>query len=238
MLVIAVHGSAVPAAARTVERLVAAVEALSGVRPLVGHLDAQRPALAEVVAAHPGAVVVPLLLGDGYHRTVDIPAVLAGTGCTLTPGLSGEPDVTLALYGRLRDAERRAGALARADAVVVAGAGSSRPGGNDGTLAAAAGLAALLECDRGPTPVVPAYLTSAEPGVGAALAGLRAAGHDRIAIAAHLLADGRFTRSLAAAGAWTVTEPLAGHPRLARLVLRRYEAARAGGSPRAARLAC
>ncbi|WP_328299132.1 sirohydrochlorin chelatase [Streptomyces sp. NBC_00435] len=241
MLVIAVHGSAVPEATATIDRLTAAVEALSGVHARVGHLDVQRPSLADVVREHPGAVVVPLLLGDGFHRSVDIPAVLEGTGCVLTEGLSGERDIARALHSRLRDAERRRGPYTRADAVVVAGAGSSRPGGNAGTRACAAHLAALLEFDgegADPVPVVPAYLTSAGPAVPQALASLQAAGYRRIAVAAHLLAPGRFSRALNGSGAWTVSEPLADHPHLARLVLRRYESARGTRALRAARLAC
>ncbi|WP_424213289.1 sirohydrochlorin chelatase [Streptomyces sp. BI20] len=230
MLVLAVHGSAVPAASATIDRLLASIEALSGVRAVVGHLDVQRPSLAEVVAEHPHAVVVPLLLGDGYHRRVDIPAVLAEHGapdCVLTEGLAREQDVALALYGRLREAERRRGPHALADAVLVAGAGSSRPGGNDGTLTCVEQLSTLLECDRGPgpIPVVPAYLTSASPTPAEALAALRAAGHERIAVATHLLAPGRFTEVLDRLDAWTVSAPLADHPRLARLVLRRWERA-------------
>lgn len=239
MLVVAVHGSAVPAAAATLRRLTTAVEALSGVRATVGHLEAQSPSLAEAVREHPGAVVVPLLLGDGYHRRIDVPAVLMRQRLHLTEGLGGDPSVALALHSRLCDAERRRGPYSRADAVVVAGAGSSRPGGNAGTAACAARLAALLECERGPgrVPVLPAYLTSAGPGVPETLAALRA-GYRRIAVAAHLLAPGRFTRALAGSGAWTVSQPLADHPLLARLVLDRYESARGTRTPRAARLAC
>ncbi|MFD4244211.1 sirohydrochlorin chelatase [Streptomyces sp. NPDC058525] len=240
MLVLAVHGSAAPAAASTIGRLTAAIDSLSGVRAAVGHLDVQSPSLAEAVREHPRAVVVPLLLGDGYHRRIDIPAVLEGTGCLLTESLAGEPAVALALHSRLRDAERRRGPYAPADAVIVAGAGSSRPGGNAGTADCAARLAALLADDGGPdpVPVVPAYLTSAGPSVPEALAGLRAAGHRRIAVAAHLLAPGRFTHTLAGCGAWTVSQPLADHPRLARLVVERYATARGTLMARAARLAC
>ncbi|WP_329384398.1 hypothetical protein OG625_23225 [Streptomyces sp. NBC_01351] len=70
--------------------------------------------------------------------------------------------------------------------------------------------------------MVPAYLTSAGPTVPEALAALRAAGHRRIAVAAHLLAPGRFTHAPAGCGAWTVSQPLADHPRLARVVLARW----------------
>ncbi|MFD3872204.1 sirohydrochlorin chelatase [Streptomyces sp. NPDC058623] len=93
----------------------------------------------------------------------------------------------------------------------------------------------------GLVPVAPAYLTSAGPTVPGALAALREAGHRRIAVAAHLPAPGRSTRALADVGAWAVTDPPADHPRIARLVLDRYESqesARGTRVPRAARLAC
>ncbi|MFF0742738.1 sirohydrochlorin chelatase [Streptomyces sp. NPDC004111] len=221
MLVLAVHGSAVPAAAATIRRLVHRLTETTGVRPAVGHLDVQRPSLGEVLAEHPGAVVVPLLLGDGYHRRVDVPAVARAYDCTVTAGLSGEPDVALAVHARLREAETPLGAWA--DAIVVAGAGSSRPGGNDGTLTVAEQLRDLRD-----VPVVPAYCSAAEPTVPEAVAGLRAEGHRRIAVAAHLLAPGRFTLALAEGvtdgGAWTVSAPIADHPRIARLVADRYTA--------------
>ncbi|GAA1365778.1 sirohydrochlorin chelatase [Streptomyces beijiangensis] len=231
-LVLAVHGSAAPAAAATVGRLTRNVEGLRDVRPVVGHLDHQGPSLATALgrvagSGHTRAVVVPLLLGDGFHRTVDIPAVVeaAGSGidCVLTEGLSGEQDVALALYGRLREAECRAGA--RADAVVLAAAGSSRPGGKDGAKAAVRQLRTLLHAERGSVPVRPAYCSAAEPTVPLAIAQLRAAGHRRIAVATHLLAPGRFTDALAQSGAWAVSGPIADHPRIARVVVARYDSA-------------
>ena len=230
MLVLAVHGSAAPEAATTIGRLTDRLAETTGVRPVVGHLDVQRPSLAEVLARHPGAVVVPLLLGDGYHRKVDVPAVATAHGCVVTEGLSGERDVTLAVLARLREAEAgHAGACstsasdsasASADAIVVAGAGSSRPGGNDGTLAVVDQLRAL----RG-VPVTPAYCSAAEPTVPEAVARLHAEGHRRVTVATHLLAPGRFTHALAHSGAWTVSAPLADHPRIARLVAERYAGA-------------
>ncbi|WP_055696668.1 MULTISPECIES: sirohydrochlorin chelatase [Streptomyces] len=213
------HGSALPGAGATLRRLREQVEAIGGVRPVVGHLDHQSPSLAE--ALRDGSVVVPFLLGDGYHRTVDIPAVVAdgAGGCVLTEGLRGEPAVALALRDRLREAESRAGL--RADAVVLASAGSSRPGGNDGARIAARQLRRLLPG----VPVRPAYCSAAAPAVPDAVARLRASGYRRVAVAAHLLAPGRFTVALAAAGADAVAEPIADHPDVAALVLRRYEEA-------------
>ncbi|MEV8590098.1 CbiX/SirB N-terminal domain-containing protein [Streptomyces sp. NPDC051180] len=224
-LVMAVHGSARPGAAVPVGRLAEAVRRLGGAPVAVGYLDHRAPSLADVLAERPGAVVVPLLLGDGYHRTVDLPAVARRFDCAVTRGLSGEHAVALALYDRLRAAERAAGGPA--DAVVVAGAGSSRPGGDDGTLRAVEQLRPLL-----PVPVTAAYCSAAAPDPAAAVARLRARGLRRVVLAAHLLAPGRFTHALAAVpDTWAVTEPLADHPRLAGLVVARYTEA-AGTGPR------
>ncbi|MFB7516282.1 sirohydrochlorin chelatase [Streptomyces sp. NPDC056144] len=220
-LVLAVHGSAVPEAGATVERLAERVRGLTGAPVAVGHLDHQTPSLPYVLADRPGAVVVPLLLGDGYHRTVDIPSVARHFDCAVTRGLSGEHAVALALYDRLRAAERAAGGPA--DAVVVAGAGSSRPGGNDGTLTAVRQLGTLL-----PVPVTAAYCSASEPTPGEAVARLHACGFRRVAVAAHLLAPGRFTHALAEVpDVWAVGEPLADHPRMAGLVAGRYTRAAA-----------
>ncbi|MFI7341814.1 sirohydrochlorin chelatase [Streptomyces sp. NPDC050085] len=240
-LVLAVHGSALPAAGATVGRLREAVEARLGQRPAVGHLDHQLPSLKGVLqaTAATGAqtVVVPLLLGDGFHRIVDIPAVIAahgGPGCVLTPSLSGAAEVDAALEARLAEAEAKAEAEAEGgitgqgvDALVFAAAGSSRPGGNSGALLAARRLA-----DRRPgTPVVTAYCSAAEPTVPEALARLRAAGYRRIGIVTHLLAPGRFTQALGAAPAELVTAPLADHSAIADLVVRRYREASDGRAP-------
>ncbi|MFE7580886.1 sirohydrochlorin chelatase [Streptomyces gardneri] len=218
-----------PHAGPAVERLAEAVRRLTGAPVAVGHLDHRTPSLPDVLADRPGAVVVPLLLGDGYHRTVDIPAVARHFDCVVTRGLSGEHAVALALHDRLRAAERAAGGPA--DAVVVAGAGSSRPGGNDGTLTAVRQLGALL-----PVPVTAAYCSASAPGPAEAVARLHARGFRRVALATHLLAPGRFTRALAPVpGVWAVGEPLADHPRLAGLVAARYAgAAPAGRGARAA----
>lgn len=234
-LLLAVHGSALPEAGETVGRLTgmlsaAATTASGGVGPeiLVGHLDVQRPGLAEALdeveaSVSRRAVVVPLLLGAGFHLRFDIPAALMDRqqrGHALTRGLSGDERIGLALHDRLRAAERRAGGSA--DAVVLAAAGSGRPGGNDGALRAAAQLRARLDGDL---PVVPAYCSAAAPTVPRAVAALRAAGYRRIAVATHLLAPGRFSAALADAGAWAVGAPLADHPAMADLVVDRYRTA-------------
>lgn len=104
---------------------------------------------------------------------------------------------------------------------MLAGAGSSRPGGNDGALIAADRLRSLLPG----IPVRTAYCSATGPTVPDAVAALRATGRRRVFVATFLLAPGRFTAALAEAGADAVAEPLADHWRVARLVARRYEGA-------------
>jgi sirohydrochlorin ferrochelatase len=58
------------------------------------------------------------------------------------------------------------------------------------------------------------------------VARLRAGGARRVTVAAYLLADGLFYRSLHTVGADVVTAPLVTAPGVADLVLRRYDAAR------------
>jgi sirohydrochlorin ferrochelatase len=70
-----------------------------------------------------------------------------------------------------------------------------------------------------------AYASGSEPRVADVVSGLRARGARRIAIAAYLLADGLFYRTLHRAGADAVTPPLCLDPAVAGLVLRRYESA-------------
>ncbi|WP_171905421.1 sirohydrochlorin chelatase, partial [Cellulosimicrobium cellulans] len=99
-------------------------------------VDVQRPEVADVVTSvvapadgEPGdAVVVPLLLSGGFHVGVDIAASVEDRG----PGTGSAAAATpLGPDERLVDllADRLAEAGVRADdAVVIAAAGSSRPG--------------------------------------------------------------------------------------------------------------
>jgi len=73
--------------------------------------------------------------------------------------------------------------------------------------------------------VRPAYLSAARPGVREAIRRWRAGGVRSIAVAAYLLAEGRFSRALHSADADVVSAPLGDHPAIAELVARRYRAA-------------
>jgi sirohydrochlorin ferrochelatase len=172
----------------------------------LGFVDVQQPRLGELVPQVRAAVVVPLLLSTGYHVRVDIAEAVAGTAIPVAPAL-GPDDVLLDSMTRH---------LPAADAVVLAAAGSSD----------AAWRADIRElAARIPGGAQVGYAAGPQPRVAEVVAGLRARGARRIAIAAYLLADGLFYRSLHLAGADSVTPPLCHDPAIADLVLRRYESA-------------
>ncbi|MFD9067936.1 sirohydrochlorin chelatase, partial [Kitasatospora purpeofusca] len=92
-------------------------------------LDLARPSLPEALAALDGqaAVLVPLLLGGGYHLRVDLPGALAAAGLTHLPlarALGPHPLLAAALADRLAAAGRPAGA----GPVVLAGGGGGGRG--------------------------------------------------------------------------------------------------------------
>jgi sirohydrochlorin ferrochelatase len=221
-LVAIAHGTRDAAGVAVHHELLAEVRAQRpGLTAELAFLDHADPAPAEVLAGLRGsAVLVPLLLGTGFHLQVDLPAVAAAAAHlrVRTAGPLG-PDPLLARALGARLAEAGAGDGVAPDAVVLAAAGSTDPAGN----AAAADMAELLaaELDR---PVTPAYLCAASPSPAEAVAA-RPAGHRRVAVASYLLAPGFFARRAAAGGGCLTAAPLGAHADLARLVLARYDQA-------------
>jgi sirohydrochlorin ferrochelatase len=199
------HGTRSASGRRQIRDLVAAV---AGSRPdlvvRLSYVDVQRPHVGDVVAEVGEAVVVPLLLSAGYHVRVDIAEAVAGTRIPVAAPL-GPDDVLLDSLTRH---------LPAADAVVLAAAGSADPHWRASVHVIAGRLGAHV-----------AYASGSDPKVAEVVAGLRRRGARRIAIAAYLLADGLFYRTLHRAGADVVTPPLCLDPAGAGLVLRRYEAA-------------
>jgi sirohydrochlorin ferrochelatase len=151
-------------------------------------------------------VVVPLLLSCGYHVRVDIAEAVTGTNFPVTGPLGPDP-VLLASMRRN---------LPAADAVVLAAAGSSDPlwRADVDSVAAELGAAAV------------GYTSGSGPRVADVVARLRSDGAKKVAVAAYLLAEGLFYRTLHASGADSVTPPLCHDPAIADLVLRRFDAAR------------
>lgn len=213
-LVLAVHGTRSSAGQAVAAELAAAVAArLPGVDVRLGWADVLTPTLTETLSGLADAVVVPAFLTAGYHVTSDLPAAVeASGGRARLAGLIG-PALLAAVADRLAEAE----AGRAADAVVLAAAGSRRRRSVAEVGAAARTLAAELG-----RPVVPAYLTAAEPPVAGAVSRLRASGHRRIAVASYLLAPGVFADRLHHVGADVVSAPIGVHPLVVQAVCSAY----------------
>ncbi len=219
------HGTRSPAGRRALALLRLDVAALRpGLRVLAAcaDTDVQRPGVAAVVgrlsAAGTPCIVVPLLLSAGYHLEVDVEAVVAASGGLAVAAAPLGPDDALAAVLDARLAESGAAP----SAVVVLGAvGSRRPRARDDVER----MAALL-AQRRAAPVTVGYLAG-QPGLAAAVASARAAHPGReVAVATYLLAPSELAHRLLEAGADRVAGPLAPHPALAELTLRRYDEAR------------
>ena len=221
VLVACAHGTRNPTGRRLIGELALAARALRpGLRTTAAFVDVQPPTVVDVVAglaaAQTPTVVVPLLLSGGYHVHVDIAgAVAAHPGAVAARPLG--PDARLAAV--LADRLREAGA-GPADAVVLAAAGSS----DARSVADVEATAAMLQ-EHWNGPVTTGYGSAAQPAVPDAVAAARAAGAQRVVVAAYLLAPGHFHDKLQGAGADSVTAPLLPDERIAAVLLDRYDAA-------------
>jgi sirohydrochlorin ferrochelatase len=211
-LVLALHGTRSAAGQAVAADLVAAVAAgLPGTHVHLGWADVLTPTLTETLAGLGDAVVVPGFLTAGYHVSSDLPAaVRASGGRARIAGLIG-PGLVDAVADRLVEAG------GPGDAVVLAAAGSKRRRSVAEVGRAAHALSVLVG-----RPVVPAFLTAAQPGVAEAVAALRASGHDRIAIASYLMAPGVFADRLHQCGADLVSAPIGCHPLVVRAAMSAY----------------
>ena len=205
-LVVVAHGSAAPAAAATIHRLLGALRAdRPSVRVDLAFLDVVSPRLADVLDDRP-TVVVPLLLSTGYHVQADIPAVVRSHPRTrVSPHLGPDPLLARALLDRLPGAPPDA-------AVVLVGAGSSRPDAAAELTTMAGRLGDVLGR------AVP--LTTIDAGLGDRLRALAP-----VRVATYLLAEGHFHDRIRAAvdGIGTAAEPIGAHPALVELVWQRYD---------------
>ncbi|MCW0213671.1 MAG: sirohydrochlorin chelatase [Pseudonocardia sp.] len=225
VLVAVAHGSRDPRSATTIAALVDLVRSRApglDVRP--AFLDFDRPCLDDVLAGlDRPAIVVPLLLGAAFHARVDIPAVVAqarrpGREVRISDVLGPDPALLAVAAERLGELGVVPGEPGLG--VVLAGTGSSHAAAN----ATVASLAARW-------PSTAAAFATAEPDVGAAIAGLRRRGARRLAVASWFLAPGRLLdRVHGAAGGAPVGEALGAHPAVADVVLARYRAALGAGS--------
>ncbi|MGQ0631237.1 MAG: sirohydrochlorin chelatase [Sporichthyaceae bacterium] len=222
------HGSRNPAAQQNIRALLDAVRAARpGLDVREAYIELAAPSLPEVLGAAPEqVVVVPLLLGNGYHIAHDVAGVAAfhrpDAVPPCAPALGPHDLLAEALAEGLECAE--AAADLRGDAVVLAAAGSSDPRSHADTEA----MAMLLATRLG-RPVEVGYNSSAQPSVIDAVARLRATGHACVSVASYLLSPGRFATEIAGCGADVVSAPIGVHPALVALILRRYDAAVGAG---------
>jgi sirohydrochlorin ferrochelatase len=221
VLVACAHGTRSPAGRRAMARLRLAVAALRpGLTVAAASVDVQKPALRDVVSrlADSGrpCVVVPLLLAAGYHVRVDVTQAVAAAGALAVSARALGPDEALldVLCSRLAECGLQPG-----DTVVLGAAGSTDPAAVADVEQVAAALGGRL--DRR---VRAGYLAAAEPSVESAVDAARTTGR-RVALATFLLSPGFFADRMVATGADRVSAPMAPHPALADLVLRRYDEA-------------
>ncbi|BCY07710.1 sirohydrochlorin chelatase [Actinoplanes sp. L3-i22] len=206
-LIAVAHGTRSANGRRQLQELAAAVaRKRRGLDVRLCYVDVQEPKVSAIVPTVRDAVVVPLLLSCGYHVRVDIAEAVAGTGIPVTAPLGPDPVLLGSMLGNLPPA----------DAIVLAAAGSSDPGWR----ADVEGVATRL-----PGGARVGYVSGTGPRVPDVVAQLRREGARRIAIAAYLLADGLFYRSLSEAGADSVTPPLCRDAAVADLVLSRFDGA-------------
>ena len=206
-VVVAAHGTQDPAGVAVARQLVDALRIRLPGRPvLLAFADVLGPGVCEVVAGAPGPVtVVPAFLSSGYHVRTDVPREVAATGrrdVTVSAALGPHPLLVGAAADRLRGAGWR-----RGDAVVLAAAGSSDP-----RAVADVRIAAHQLSGKVASRVRVAFVATGAPRVAPLIAGLRAAGEPRVAVASWLLAPGLFYRRLTSAGADVLAAPLGAHP--------------------------
>ncbi|MFD6533475.1 sirohydrochlorin chelatase [Streptomyces sp. NPDC060184] len=245
VLLVIAHGSRDPRHAATVHALTARVRSLRpGLRVETGFLDFNAPSVPRVLerlhssnsARATEVVALPLLLTRAFHAKTDIPSVLREARARLPrlrirqAGVLGpSPLLHSALEQRLYEAGLTA-ADKRSTGLVLASAGSTDPE----AIAVIAEIARELR-HTGWCAVRPAFASANSPGgfprTADAVRALRAEGVDRVAVAPYVIAPGRLPDRIVAgaveAGADVLSEVLGASPALARLLLARYDEARA-----------
>ncbi len=243
------HGTNDPRGLETLDALLERVRFLRpGVETALSFVSVARPRVDEELArllaeGVTELVVLPLLLGSGYHVRHDIPRALRrvtqqpiGRKAAIYQAAALGPDPLLA--SAMQDRLSAVRGTVFGTQVVLAAAGSADRHANADAVA----MAGLL-AERLGMPVRTGYVTTAEPNISTLLARLARRGRP-VAVATYLLSSGEFSRrigdsaTLASLAAhdlegdnprrMCVSEPLGAHDQVARLVLRRYDAALAG----------
>jgi sirohydrochlorin ferrochelatase len=232
-LIALAHGSRDPRSAQTITALTELVTCMRpDLRVEPAFLDLVEPSFDDAVdrlvaEGHGEIVVVPLLLSDAYHASVDVPDVVGaalqrhpGIKIAVTKVLGVEQAFFHVLDRRLRDALSK-NRVRELDALVLAGAGSSDPIANAAIARAARAWGAHHKL-----PTIAAFASSAPPAAGEAVRAHRADGRRHIAVGLLFLAPGfltdRVTELALEAGAVAVAEPLGVDAGVAQVILARY----------------
>lgn len=210
-LLLLAHGSSDPAASASVQ---AVRNRLAGLRPGIvcaaGFLERARPTAAEALATLPRpVVVVPLLLAAAFHARVDIDG-LVGDGVVAADVLGDDEGLIPIAADRL---------VGLSGSVVLATAGTSDPAANATTVRFADLLSATLE-----RPVRAAFASAAKPTVSEAIS----SSEPPAVVLRWLLSPGTFADRVAAdarAAGVACTDVIGDHPKLADLLLARYDEA-------------
>ena len=226
------HGSPDPRHGRVVTALQAQVAAqLPG--PVVrGYLDHDEPsvagALEQLTHRARAAVVVSLLFGDGFHADVDVPAALAAAPPQLAVTFAGPLGLGGWLHPRLDRLVAQASPVSAHPAVVLCGAGSSRPRARQQIVDLAARWAVTRKA-----PVLPAFATGEGPDLGDALAEADREGFAPVVVPL-LLAEGRLSdqiRQAAVRHGATTTDVLGASPEVCARIVQLCRDANAAPSP-------
>lgn len=197
-----------------------------GVEVHEAYVDVHGPFVTDVVAAArertDDIVIVPLLLSTGYHTEVDL--VEAAGGLPIARALGPHPVLAEILADRVR--ATGAGAT---DTVVLAAAGSTRPG----AVVDVERMAELMADAGVAGPIVTAYAAASEPRIPDAVGAARSAG-ERTVAASYVLAPGHFSRVIEKAEADLTSEPIGADPRLTDIVWERWREAREAAAADAA----
>ncbi|MDL9935522.1 sirohydrochlorin chelatase [Gordonia sp. ABSL1-1] len=212
-LVLVAHGSRDPRFADTTRRVRAAVaDRLPGVRVELSYLDLDSPSVGEVLTdlAEP-PVVVPLLLADGYHSKIDLPALIAEHHPQARQtAVIGTHSLVSGLTDRLVEA-----GLSGRDGILLCSVGSSDQGADLHARRRAIELSTRL--NRPVEVVFATKLGTENRMVRLAIRRLRATGAQQIALSPYFLSAGLLTERVEAAldefeTGVRVAGPLGTHP--------------------------
>jgi sirohydrochlorin ferrochelatase len=225
-LILTAHGSIDPRSTAVTQAIAGRIQRLRpeiGVR--VAFLERATPALGTELSATGPAVVVPMLLADGYHARTDIPSIIAASGTpnvVQAPVLGEDPALLHVLRQRLTEV-----GVSDDDSdvgVLVVAVGSTNTAAN----ARSATVARSLRMHTRWAGAGMAFATGAQPTLADTTLQLRARGAHRIVIAPWFLAHGKITdrvAEFARAQGISMAEPLGSHNLVAATVVDRYDAA-------------